>query len=672
MKLIRVQLFCILGLAATLIASQVAVADGQTSRDVSPPPPLPKSALAHLPVVTFAHTTVASTGDMSASDRAALLDDNGGWCWFQDQRAIFTTDGRLLVSSAAVSTGTGGDTRSGSVEITNRELATGRTWVDTLYRGVTSDDHNAAGLVQLPNGRIEALFTDHSVTPYIHPTHLGPRDLSWTRDPLIYRPEADVIDPSTGLTRKSGVTYSNLLFLADENGGRGRLYDFFRSHGERPHVTWSDDNGVTWAKGGELLNRFRAYTRYTSDGHKRIWFITTDGHPTILNGTSLYAGYIQGGRVHRSDGVDVGSVTGSVDPARLTVVARGVPGSAAKQVDYWGADIELDPATGNPVVTFSDRHPGDSPVAGRQWTHDYFYGRWTGSTWNVSRLSAGGSELYSGPMNSQPDYTGLSAIDPADPNHVFVSTDVDPVTNRPLISAADGRPHWEISEGRSGDGGRTWSWSSVTQNSTVDNIRPIVPKPLNGNRALLWLRGSYPDFSRYDLDVVGTIEPSASPPPVGPPGRIRDAEYHVTHQAVAAGDLDGNGRADLVFSGAPGVENSEVLSLPGGWHRSVFRVPATTSVAHVLVGDFNGDGKSDTFSYTPGPSIDVIRLHTANGQYQTVKTRVDGASFRPVVGDFDGDGRDDIFWYAPGAGSDSLWLAKGQGTFTSRAIQRER
>ena len=476
----QVIVVCLLVLGASLVP-RVAMADRQVSRPAARPAGQPRSKMADLPVETLAHTTISS-GRSASRD---VLNDNGGWCWFQDERAIFTTDGRLLVSSVAVSPGTGSTTRSGSVEITNRELATGRTWVDTLYRGVTGDDHNAAALVELPNKRIEAVFADHSRTPLIHPTHIDPRDLSWTRDPVIYRPEADVIDPGTGLDRKSGVTYSNLVYLADENGGRGRLYDFFRSHGERPHVTWSDDNGATWARGGELLNRFRAYTRYVGDGHHRIWFITTDGHPSVLNGTSLYAGYLQGGRVHRSDGVDIGAIGASLDPARLTRIARGVAGDVSTRVGYWGADIALDPTTGNPVVTFSNRHPGPSPVAGRRYTHDYFYGRWTGAAWNVSRLSAGGSELYSGPLNSQPDYTGLSAIDPADPNHVFISTDVDPVTNRPLISSADGRAHWEISEGRSRDGGRTWSWSSVTQNSTVDNLRPIVPKPLNGNRALL-------------------------------------------------------------------------------------------------------------------------------------------------------------------------------------------
>ena len=421
-------------------------------------------------------------------------------------------------------------------------------------------------------------------------------------------------------------------------------------------------------RGKELFNRYRGYTRYAGDGHHRIWFITTDGHPSLLDGVSLYAGYLENGRVHRSDGTDVGAMGASLDPGLLTVVARGVRGDVDHQIGYWGADIELEPGTGNPVITFSDRHPGRSPVTGRTYNHDYFYGRWTGSRWDVSRLSAGGSELYSRPESSQPDYTGLSAIDPGDPNHVYVSTDVDPRTGTPLVSTADGRAHWEISEGRTVDGGHTWSWAGVTSNSTTDNLRPTVPRPRDGNQALLWLQGSYPDFLFYDLDVVGIIQRSVAPPPAAPPLQPAGAGYHVAGQDLAIGDLDGNGRADLVFSGPPGVEHGESLSLPGGRRRSVYRLPPTSVASKTLVGDFDGDGRADTFAYTPGPAPDPVRLHDAAGQYTTVSLAVNGASYRPVVADVDGDHRDDIVWYGPGAVPDSLWRATGGGRFRSEPL----
>ncbi|MCU1351011.1 MAG: hypothetical protein JWM05_220, partial [Acidimicrobiales bacterium] len=49
------------------------------------------SRLASLPVTRLARTTVAPAG----RDRLATIASNGGWCWFQDERSIFTSDGRL-------------------------------------------------------------------------------------------------------------------------------------------------------------------------------------------------------------------------------------------------------------------------------------------------------------------------------------------------------------------------------------------------------------------------------------------------------------------------------------------------------------------------------------------------------------------------------------------------
>ena len=60
-------------------------------------------------------------------------------------------------------------------------------------------------------------------------------------------------------------------------------------------------------------------------------------------------------------------------------------------------------------------------------------------------------------------------------------------------------------DGATRDDGTSWSWTAVTSNSAVDNIRPIVPKWDGNHTALIWLRGKYAAYTNYDLDVVGTI-----------------------------------------------------------------------------------------------------------------------------------------------------------------------
>jgi hypothetical protein len=47
----------------------------------------------------------------------------------------------------------------------------------------------------------------------------------------------------------------------------------------------------------------------------------------------------------------------------------------------------------------------------------------------------------------------------------------------------------------------------VTARSTVDNIRPIVPKWDSTHTALLWLNGTYTTAQNYAMKVVGLVGP---------------------------------------------------------------------------------------------------------------------------------------------------------------------
>src|SRR5262249_1785164 len=117
------------------------------------------------------------------------------------------------------------------------------------------------------------------------------------------------------------------------------------------------------------------------------------------------------------------------------------------------------------------------------------------------RLAYAGTEFF----GSEGDYTGLVALDPGDPNRVVISTNANPVTGAPLYSTADGQRHFELFEGRTTDGGAARTWTAITANSTVDNLRPVIPAGYQGDAPLFWLRGSYPSYTDYNLQVVGVL-----------------------------------------------------------------------------------------------------------------------------------------------------------------------
>ena len=80
------------------------------------------------------------------------------------------------------------------------------------------------------------------------------------------------------------------------------------------------------------------------------------------------------------------------------------------------------------------------------------------------------------------------------------------MTGKELISKRDGIRHRETYKGATKDEGKTWNWTPITKDSTVDNLRPIIPIWKEGRTILLWLRGSFSTFTDYNLDVVGVIK----------------------------------------------------------------------------------------------------------------------------------------------------------------------
>src|SRR3954447_24712949 len=86
---------------------------------------------------------VAVLADNDVAGNMITLNDNGGWSWFEDERATVDatagTSGKIIVSSAANGSGTGGAARSGDIEVVSLDLGTSALTRFTLHDALQAD-----------------------------------------------------------------------------------------------------------------------------------------------------------------------------------------------------------------------------------------------------------------------------------------------------------------------------------------------------------------------------------------------------------------------------------------------------------------------------------------------------------------------------------------------------
>jgi hypothetical protein len=410
------------------------------------------------------------------------LSDNGAWSWFMDERAIVDR-GRLLVGSVRANGKfqDGDQPGWGNVELTVLDLNGMAIWRVVLHEHLEQDDHAAPGLLVLHDGRYLAAYSKHNQEP-----RLWFRISERRGDPSRWQPEVEMITPGVkGNWKGDNVTYCNPMMLSAEHD---RIYMFHRGVSQDPNYLFSNDDGRSWTYGGKLYDGhhgYSPYTKYACNGRDIIHFVATEDHPRNFD-NSLYHGFIRGGKVFRSDGTFAASLSTTtntaIHPWDLTRLYQGGPTNVA-----WMSDIELD-RQGHPVVLFTIQVDGAGLPPGQGgFDHRFHYARWDGKQWREGQIAFAGTRLYAG----EDDYTGLGSIDPQDISTVYISTDAEPLTGQPLISQADGKRHHELFRGKISTDGQSCDWTPLTANSTMDNLRPLVPRWKDGRVIVIWMRGTY-------------------------------------------------------------------------------------------------------------------------------------------------------------------------------------
>jgi hypothetical protein len=433
--------------------------------------------LACLIATLFQLSAQGQTGSDYVDGSLITFNTNGVWCWFQDERAVVDIAKQKLIIGSV--------TNSGGVEVTIYDMAGKKVVSKTQIGKLSTDDHNAPGILILPNGKYLAMFADHYDA---YNSHYSIYDgAKWSAEKKF---DWKTIPGGTNYT----IAYNNVYYLSAEQ----KIYDFARANNRSPNFLLSTDTGATWKFGGQLStdasNSYnRGYYKYWGNGIDRIDFCCTEQHPRDYT-TSIYHGYIKDGKCHASDGTVVDSNIFDVKNLPVSwknftkVFANGTVVAGVPMVRCWESDLQVY-EDGSIAILFEAR--ANNIIS----DHRNFYSRYDGKDWKTTYIGKAGGPLYA----AEQDYTGLGALCPNDPNTIYLSSPFNPGDDN---SKAGKREIWR---GATDDHGATWKWTPVTANSTKDNFRPIVPAWDKENTALLWWKGTYTAAQQFNASVVGVF-----------------------------------------------------------------------------------------------------------------------------------------------------------------------
>ncbi len=396
-----------------------------------------------------------------------VVSSDGAWTWFNDERALIKED-RLYTSYV---------TTEGYVGLSVYDLEKNKvinkpvnlsTWKE-------SDDHNNASLVFREDGKLMAFYAKHHTDQQTN-----------YRVSLVEKPES-LADWGAEITIQSGAhhTYNNAFQLTEMNG---TIYNFSRTNAYNPNWKKYNSVGEELSEDSEFIrsgdDKTRPYVKYASNGKDRIDFFFTNGHPRKTD-NNLYHIYFKNGGLYQTDGTFI------LSEAELPISVDQVNkiytfGDKSPTARPWTSSFNYN-SKGRPVVTYSLQED--------QHTIDYYYAFWDAEDkrWKHQYIADAGDALY----DAERDYTGLVVLNPNNTNEIFMSSNVNPLT-------AKTTKHFEIYRGFTSNGGKSWEWTILTEDSDVDNIRPFVPKGgKDKNQIVLWLRGTYKTYTDFSTMVVG-------------------------------------------------------------------------------------------------------------------------------------------------------------------------
>lgn len=403
--------------------------------------------------------------------KIGYLTNDGTWCWFSDPRAIFVNN--MIFTGWVKSDGT--------IEAARFDLDSGNIRYYELYNQLEIDDHDNPAFTVTNSGDIIAMYTKHGKKHmFMNKLSDFRKNDTFTRAQLIHLTSQEELAKFP----KEHITYANPYCLKNENN---RLYCLGRWTGYKPNLMWSDDSGINWTKSKVFITNYpfdgnnRPYAKYYSDGEAKIHMVFTDGHPRNEPTNSVYYAYYKNQAFYKANGQQICTLENSPFETKDASV---VYASSISEGRAWIADIAQD-EYGNPAILFTKSPTEDN--------HEYWYARYTENGWVNNKICDSGKwfpQTAEGEIEREPHYFGGMTLHPNNINIIYLSRQINGV--------------FEIERWETKDLGESWTMEAITKNSTLDNVRPYIPRGLieESPEVVLWMENKkYVHYTDYETSI---------------------------------------------------------------------------------------------------------------------------------------------------------------------------
>jgi hypothetical protein len=212
---------------------------------------------------------------------------------------------------------------------------------------------------------------------------------------------------------------------------------------------------------------------------------------------------------------------------------------------------------------------------------------------------------------------------------------------------------------------------SILLGNPDGTFQPVVTYPVGGTSPFSVAVGDFNGDAKVDLAVScqsGTFTTSIVSVLLGNgDGTFQAGVGYGTGTnpvSVAAGDLNGDGKLDLITANTSANNVSILLGNGDGTFQASVEYPTGGNGVSVAVGDLSGDGRPDLAIANGGFDNVAILIGNGNGTFQAPVPYAAGTFPQSVImGDLDEDGTPDLAVANRGSNNVSILLGNGNGTF---------